>query len=79
MNLTRLRRNEVEAQALLEETRALLRDAMKDLDDTRAETEALKEQTTMLEKRSQQYLAEITKTRREHTALEQELSEMEVS
>lgn len=77
MNLTRLRRNEVEAQALLEETRALLRDAMKDLDDTRAETEALKEQTTMLEKRSQQYLAEMTKTRREHTALEQELSEME--
>lgn len=77
MNLTRIRRNEVEAQALLEETRALLRDAMKDLDDTRAETEALKEQAAMMEKRSQQYLAEITKTRREHTALEQELSEME--
>lgn len=78
MRLTRQRREEEEAQAHLEETRALLRDAMKDLDGTLARMDEVKEQTTLLEKRSQQYLADIEKTKKEHTALEQDLSEMEI-
>lgn len=78
MNLTRLRRNEAEAQALLDNTRALLRDAMKDLDNTRADIATVQEQTTVLEKRSLQYLTDIEKTRKAHTALVQDLSDMEV-
>ena len=77
MTLSRLRREEQDAQERLDNVRSLLRDAMKDLEDTRAETENAQETTTLLEKRATLETKKLTDARTQYATLEQELSSME--
>jgi chromosome segregation ATPase len=77
MTLSRLRRDELEAQNKLDATRALLRDATQLLEETRAEMGDAQETTAVLEKKAALATQNLAALHTEYMSIETELCEVE--